>query len=302
MSTPISIQVACTATSAVLSLPTTSGVFQVGIQDGQDPTIGFPKFLTTEPNCPISYTLTPSAGNTFMDTTVLNTDIAGDNLVKLLPGRQNIKDQYKFTITATALGGATITSPEWTMDVVCGPLSFATGSLVVTTSLGTTQTVGLGTDAFFTVDSITNTFCDCQLTSLMLEDLAGSNTASTVYVDSSAPVPLSGTQYHFLKTDTSLVETTPINLKITFEGGKELLKSYTLSTSCALTTGLNIVQDASFWNPADIIIINGVNTQTSGFPAFTETMYSCPLTYELSTVNTGVTAPAGLTLPASCGA
>ena len=144
LTTPISIVVACTSASAILSLPTTSGVFQVGIQNGQDPKIGFPKFLTSEPNCPITYTLTPSAGNTYMDTTVLNTDIAGDNLVKLLPGRQNIKDTYKFTITATALGGATLTGPEWSMEVVCGPLSFATGSLVVTTSLGATQAVGLG--------------------------------------------------------------------------------------------------------------------------------------------------------------
>ena len=136
----------------------------------------------------------------------------------------------------------------------------------------------------------------------MLEVSPGSNTASTLYVDSNAPVPITRTQYHFLKTDTSVENTTPIHLKITFEGGKVLLKSYTLSTSCALTTGLNIVPDPSFWSPANIIMIIGVNTQTSVFPAFTETLYGCPLTYILSSVNTGVTAPAGLTLPASCGA
>ena len=137
LSTPIVIQVACDASSTVLTPPANT-VYTVEMVDGQDTSMSFPKFSTTEPHCPISYVLTPSAGNTFMDTTVYNTNQPGANTVSLLPGRQGIKHQYKFTITATALGGATVPSPEWTMDVVCGPLSLVSSSVSVATSLGST--------------------------------------------------------------------------------------------------------------------------------------------------------------------
>ena len=182
--------------------------------------------------------MNPSAGNTFMDTTVYNTNQLGDNTVRLLPGRQGIKHQYKFTITATALGGITLTSPEWTMDVVCGPQSVV---LSVLTSLGTTQTVFLGEYAYFTVDSISNTFSNCPLTSLMLEDTPGSGIPSPLFQDSSAPSAIAGTTYRFLKANTSIAETTQVHLRMTFQVGGVLLKSYTLITSCSLQTLL--------WNP-----------------------------------------------------
>ena len=81
--------VGCTATSAVLSYtgPTT---FSYAITPGSVPQVNIPKFSTTEPNCPITYTMTPSAGNTYMDTTVYNTNIAGDNLVKIAAGRNMV--------------------------------------------------------------------------------------------------------------------------------------------------------------------------------------------------------------------
>jgi hypothetical protein len=46
--------------------------------------------------------LTPSAGNTFMDTTVYQQTVAGDNKVQIAAGRNMVLYPYKFTVTATA--------------------------------------------------------------------------------------------------------------------------------------------------------------------------------------------------------
>ena len=80
-----------------------------------DPRFSFAKFGTTNANCPISYSVALSAGNTAMMTTVFNQLVIGDSYVILNTGWKLIKADYKFTITATAEGGASITAQEWTL-------------------------------------------------------------------------------------------------------------------------------------------------------------------------------------------
>ena len=130
----IVISVACLPTSTVLSANPVSTWQDYALNEFGDPTFTFPKVSTTEPNCPITYTINPSPGNTFMDPFVYNWNLPGDNFV-IVPNRRNLLSTYKFSITATAEGGATITMPEYTLNTVCGPASFDT-----TTSFSTIGT------------------------------------------------------------------------------------------------------------------------------------------------------------------
>jgi hypothetical protein len=82
--TTISFNIGCS--SATLNSLTYNGnvVFNFALAHGEDPPwFSVPKVIPTEGKCPITYTLTPSAGNTFMDSTVYDTEIPGNNKVKL---------------------------------------------------------------------------------------------------------------------------------------------------------------------------------------------------------------------------
>ena len=70
-----------------------------------------------------SYSLTITDGQTVVDTLV-TVPSAGMHRVQLLPGNDVIKGIYTFTILLQAgQGFYSYTSPEWTLNVVCGPLS-----------------------------------------------------------------------------------------------------------------------------------------------------------------------------------
>jgi hypothetical protein len=165
----INITIACTPTSTVISA---SAIAAQTWQDYElnefgDPTFTFPKFSTTEPNCPITYSINPSVGNTFMDPTVYNQDVLGDNYV-VVPNRRHLLATYKFTITATAEGGATYTSPEFTLNTICGPGSFDTSTSYTTIGVFTkslAQTLDIGSSSiFFLVDSLANNWSpDCPI-------------------------------------------------------------------------------------------------------------------------------------------
>jgi len=56
----------------------------------------FPKFTTTEVNCPITYTLTRLAGNTEMDTVITNTAALGAMTVYIqnVPGYDLLEKDF----------------------------------------------------------------------------------------------------------------------------------------------------------------------------------------------------------------
>jgi hypothetical protein len=76
-----------------------------------------------------------------MDPLVYNQAVAGDNYVKVLPNRRHLLATYGFTVTATALGGATYTSPELNittcgLEVVRSNIKSVTKSFIVNTKMG----------------------------------------------------------------------------------------------------------------------------------------------------------------------
>jgi hypothetical protein len=172
-----------------------------------------------------------------MDPLVYNQAGAGDNFVKV-PSRTNVLDTYRFTVTATALGGATFTSPEFTLNTVCGPASFDTATIGSFTNT-LTQTVEIGTSSvYFLADSLANNWSpDCPITQVMYETASGSNTASTDFVDSASATPVTGSRYHAVPVDAWTVATHSMSLKITFSGGGVFRYApCTLSLVCELSS------------------------------------------------------------------
>jgi len=168
----------CDPSSTTISASTSPVVIatQAFTLDGTDPTFTFPKFVNSNPACPInSYTMNPVADGshiTMTDLTVYNQAGAGDNFVKV-PSRTNVLDTYKFTVTATAVGGATYTSPEFTLNTVCGPASttiLASTSPVVTTPQFFTLD---GTDPIFTFPKFVNSNPTCPINSYTINPSAG---------------------------------------------------------------------------------------------------------------------------------
>ena len=163
--------------------------------------------------------MTPSAGNTYMDTTVYNTDIAGDNLVKIAAGRNMVIHQYKFTLTATAAGGATSTSVEITLDAVCGPSSFDSAvAAIVVSSAYQVKEAGLAS-TYFLAELVNPLKTPCPLSSVMYETWWGSGVAHSQLADSSSSSPASGSEYYIVPTDINLITTYSFTIKATMVGG-----------------------------------------------------------------------------------
>ena len=94
-------------------------------------------------------------------------------------------------------------------------------------------------------------------------------------------------------------------MKVTFEGGFVETLASTLTLTCgATTTGLTHVQPGGFPTTVSLNLIAGTATQDVAFPAFT-TSEGCAMTaYALdddNLIGNGLNAPAGATLPATCG-
>jgi hypothetical protein len=238
----IDITVACTPSSTIITAPVFDNVQNYELNMNQDPRFTFPKFLTTEPNCPITYTINPSAGNTFMDSFVYDWDVLGDSYVQVVANRRNIVQTYKFTITADAEGGATYTSPEFTLNTVCGPASFDTLTPAATIGVFTNtlaQTVEIGTSSvYFLADSLANNWLpDCPIAQVMYETASGSDIASTDFVGSASDTPVSGSEYHAVPVNAWAAASYSMSIKITFAGGGVYRYApCTLDLTCGLSS------------------------------------------------------------------
>jgi hypothetical protein len=107
-----------------------------------------------------------------------------------------VLDSYKFTVTATAEGGATFTSNELTLQTVCGPASFVDVWPRFVTNNGDAQTVEAGSaiSTRFLVDELPNSALNtpCQVTNVMYETFWDSGVAHPSLETPTAVTPYTG--------------------------------------------------------------------------------------------------------------
>jgi hypothetical protein len=196
----------------------------------------FSKFATTEVNCPITYSINLDAMNTIMDTDIANKNALGANraYIKAVTGNDLIKGDFKFTITASASGGSTFTTPTWTLRVKCGALNSALGNL--SPGPGASVTIILGVnDYYFEINGIENTLIatyPCPITKV--EYLDSSNVHHADLVDSAGATPITGstTTYRVYPADPTKDQTISFQLRVTAELNVQHIRSYTLISSC----------------------------------------------------------------------
>jgi len=130
------------------------------------------------------------------------------------------------------------------------------------TSAGSTQTKDLGgSDAWFQIDSITNSeFPTCAVTSVMYSVSSTDDTAHTGLANSAAPTP-SGTIYQATPINTNLAQTYLFTLKVNVAGGSIARFDYTLIIVCGPTTAsLLFTQDPAFVATHTLYLSSGITT------------------------------------------
>ena len=91
----VSFSIPCHATSTTIST-TTAPLQTYDLVQGTYHFFVFPKFATTEVNCPITYTITRLAGNTEMSTVITNTAALGNMkaYIQNVPGYDLIEKDF----------------------------------------------------------------------------------------------------------------------------------------------------------------------------------------------------------------
>ena len=201
----------------------------------------------------------------------------------IVPNRRNLVFTYKFTITGTAEGGATFTSPEFTLNTVCGPGSFDTttsSNTIGSFSRTLTQTADVASiNSYFLVESLANNWSsDCPLVSVMYETASGTDIASTAFIDSALAQPFTGISYKLEPVDIWQVNSYTFSIKISFVGGGVYRYApCTLNLVCGLTSQVltyssqTVEFGGSFPDPLLIVLNDGVSDMfTINFSKFVQ--------------------------------